>query len=164
MIFFIGFIFNRHHFVFQRLIWKMISVYFLWFDYWTLKEWKTAKVQNHSVLFRSRSILAIYTNDWSTFWYVYCCYLIFFWGGGGVGVGGGWVGFLNVCKPRTTTSPLTAWPTWIGILWKWASMFTNLAGDGECTPALFHVIRNFLANEICHFSRLSHQTTFYLGI
>ena len=27
----------------------MISVYFLWFDYWTLKEWKTAKVQNHSV-------------------------------------------------------------------------------------------------------------------
>ena len=27
----------------------MISVYFLWFDYWTLKEWKTAKVQNNSV-------------------------------------------------------------------------------------------------------------------
>ena len=27
----------------------MISVYFLWFDYWTLKEWKTAKVENHFV-------------------------------------------------------------------------------------------------------------------
>ena len=27
----------------------MISVYFLWFDYWTLKEWKTEKVENHSV-------------------------------------------------------------------------------------------------------------------
>ena len=98
---------------------------------------------------------------WSTFWYVYCCYLNPFFGK-----------FVNVCKPRTTTcileqqnlSPLSVWPTWIGILWKWASMFTKLAGVGECTPALFHVIRNFLANEICHFSRLSHQTTFYLGI
>ena len=28
----------------------MISVYFLWFDFWTLKEWKTTEVQNHSVL------------------------------------------------------------------------------------------------------------------
>ena len=27
----------------------MIRVYFLWFDYWFLKEWKTAKVQNYSV-------------------------------------------------------------------------------------------------------------------
>ena len=26
----------------------MISVDFLWFEYRTLKEWKTAKVQNHS--------------------------------------------------------------------------------------------------------------------
>ena len=25
---------------FQRLIWKMTSVYFIWFDYWTLNEWK----------------------------------------------------------------------------------------------------------------------------
>ena len=43
------YIFNRHNFIFQRLIWIMISVYFIWFGYWTLKEWKTAKVQNHSV-------------------------------------------------------------------------------------------------------------------
>ena len=78
----------------------MISVYFLWFDYWTLKEWKTAKVQNHSVLFRSRSILAIYINDWSTVWYVYCCYVFFCSGK-----------FLDMCKPRTTTFPLTDWPT-----------------------------------------------------
>ena len=42
------YIFNLHNFIFQRLIWKMISVYFLWFDYWTLKELVTAKVQNHS--------------------------------------------------------------------------------------------------------------------
>ena len=42
-----------------------------------------------------RSILTIYTNDWSTFWYVYCCYVYFFSGK-----------FLNVCKPRTTTYPL----------------------------------------------------------
>ena len=27
----------------------MNSIYFLWFDDWTLKEWKTANLQNHSV-------------------------------------------------------------------------------------------------------------------
>ena len=41
--------FNLYNFIFQRLIWKMISVSFLCFDYWTLREWKTAKVQNRSV-------------------------------------------------------------------------------------------------------------------
>ena len=96
-----------------------------------------------------RSILAIYTNVWSTFWYVYCCY--FFSGK-----------FLNVRKPRTKTSLLTAWTTWIDILWKWASMLTKLAGDSKCRLALFHAIRNFLSNEIYHFSRLSHQTNFLL--
>ena len=39
-----------------------------------------------------------------------------------------------------------------------ANMLTELAGDGECRLALFHTIINFLANEIYHFSRLSHQT------
>ena len=38
-------------------------------------------------------------------------------------------------------------------------MLTELAGDGECRLALLHVIRNFLANEIYHFSRVSHQTS-----
>ena len=42
--------FSFYNFIFQRLIRRAISVYFLWFDYWILKEWKTAKVQNHSVL------------------------------------------------------------------------------------------------------------------
>ena len=42
--------FSEHaRFMFQKLIWKMITVYFLWFGYWSLKEWKTAKVQNHSI-------------------------------------------------------------------------------------------------------------------
>ena len=99
-----------------------------------------------------RSILPIYTNDWSTAWYVYCCYVYFCSGE-----------FLNVCKPRTTTSPLNAWPTWIGILWKCTSMLTRLVGDGECSLALFHAIRNLLANKIYHFSRLSQQTAFLLG-
>ena len=43
------------------------------------------------------------------------------------------------------------------ILWKWASMLTKLARDGECRLAVFHAIRNFLANDIYNFSRLSHQ-------
>ena len=46
-----------------------------------------------------RSILPIYTNDWSTAWYVYCCYVYFCSGE-----------FLNVCKPRTATSPLPGPP------------------------------------------------------
>ena len=62
------------------------------------------------------------------------------------------VKFLNMCKPRT------GWLTSIGILWKWASKPAELAGDGECRLTRFHPIRNFLANEIYLFSRLSHQT------
>ena len=57
----------------------------------------------------------------------------------------------------------TSYGSWIGILWQWASMLTKLARDGECRLALFHAIRSFLANEMYHFSRLSHQTTFLLG-
>ena len=57
-----------------------------------------------------------------------------------------------MCKPRK------GWLTLIGILWKWASKPTELAGDCECRLTRFHPIRNFLANDIYHFSRLSHQT------
>ena len=60
------------------------------------------------------------------------------------------VKFLNMCKPRT------GWLTSIGILWKWASKPTKLAGDSECRLIQFHPIRTFLANEIYHFP-------FYLG-
>ena len=42
-----------------------------------------------------RSILAIYTNDCFTFWYVNCCYVSFFS-----------AKLLNMCKPRTTAYPL----------------------------------------------------------
>ena len=66
------------------------------------------------------------------------------------------VRFLNMFKPRTGL------PNSIGILWKWATKPTALAGDGECSLTWVHPIRNFLANGICHFSRLSHQS-FYLG-
>ena len=53
---------------------------------------------------------------------------------------------------------LTGLPTWTGISWKWANMLTELAGAGEWRLALFYAIRNFLANEIYHFSRLPYQT------
>ena len=39
------YIFDLYNFIFQRIMWKMISAYFLWLDYWTLKKWKTAKLQ-----------------------------------------------------------------------------------------------------------------------
>ena len=43
------------------------------------------------------------------------------------------------------------------ILWKWASMLTKLARDGECRLVLYHEIRIFFANDVYNFSRLSHQ-------
>ena len=66
------------------------------------------------------------------------------------------VKFLNTCKPRTGL------PNSIGILWKWASKPTKLAGDGKCRLTRFHRIRKVLANEIYQFSRLSHQTAVFL--
>ena len=44
-------------------------------------------------------------------------------------------------------------------------MLTEQAGNGEWTLAWFHPIRNFLANKIYHFSRLSHRTgcPIYIG-
>ena len=33
-------------------------------------------------------------------------------------------------QAKNSISPLTAWPTWVGILWK-GSMLTKLAGYGE---------------------------------
>ena len=117
------YMFSLYYFIFQKLIWKAISVYFLWFHYWILKEWKAAEVQNHSV-----SAYQLFTQ------------LIFS------------VKFLNTYKPRT------GMPTPFGILWKWTSKPTKLAGDGKCRLTRFHRIRKFLANEIYQFSRLSHQT------
>ena len=38
--------FNLYNIIFEILIWKVISVYFLWFDYWTLKECE--KLQKYS--------------------------------------------------------------------------------------------------------------------
>ena len=87
------------------------------------------------------SILTIYTNDWSTFDTFTGAMFI-----------SSSVKFLCMCKPKT------GWLTLIGILWKWASKPTKLVGDGECRLTRFHSIRNFLANDIYHFSRLSHQT------
>ena len=92
------YMFSLYYSIFQKFMWEVISVYFLWFHYEILRQWKAAK-KDHSV-----------------------------------------------------------WPTSIGILWKWSSKRTMLAGDGECRLTRFHLIRNFLANEIYHFSRFSHQT------
>ena len=35
--------FNLYNFIIQKLIWKMISAYSLWFDNWIFQEWKTEK-------------------------------------------------------------------------------------------------------------------------
>ena len=108
--------FNLHNFIFQRLIWK--NYYCLFFVVWLLNSqgMKNCKITESFC----RSILAIYTNDWSTLWYVYCCYVYSFSGK-----------FLNVCKPRTTShnlwqpgphglafyvSGLACLPSWLGMV------------------------------------------------
>ena len=42
-------------------------------------------------------------------------------------------------------------------------MLTKLGGDGKCRLAPLHAIRNFLANEIYHFSRLPTKLPSHLG-
>ena len=69
---------------------------------------------------------------------------------------GGHVYFFFYEIPKYVHDPCAS--TWINISWKWANILTKLAGDGKCRLAVFHAIRYFLANEIYHFSGLSHQT------
>ena len=80
--------FNLHNFIFQILLWKMISVFFLWFDYWTLKEWKAAKVQN---LYVSGYSLFTLMSGPLRFCHVYCRHVYFFS-----------ARFRKMCKLRTT--------------------------------------------------------------
>ena len=84
----------------------MICVYFLWFEYWTLKEWKTAKVQSHSV---AASLL--FAQMIGPLFDMFTGAMFIF----------SPVRFLIMCKPRT------GWPT-ARILWKWASKLTKLVG------------------------------------
>ena len=132
--------FNLYNFIFQRLIWKMISVYLLWFDYWTLRNEKLQKYR--IILLQHTSCL----HKWLVLSLI-CLLLLFFSGK-----------FLNVCKPRTTLYPLWQ-PGPTGLTFYGSELTCLQAGwDGDCRLVLFHVIKNFLANEICHFSWLSHQT------
>ena len=65
--------FSLYYFIFQRLIWKSISVYFLWFHYW-IQGIDRCKSRESFCL----SILIIYTNEWSTFWHLYWCHVYYF--------------------------------------------------------------------------------------
>ena len=138
------YMFNLYTFIFQRLIWKTISVYFLWSYCWTLKEWKTAKVQNHSV-----STYYLFTQMIAPlkFWHVYCSHAYFFY-----------------ARCQNVGKPITGF-----YLFWWASP-PGLAfyGSGPAhlprwleimNPGwLFHAIRNFLATEVYYFWSLSHLT------
>ena len=61
--------------------------------------------------------------------------------------------------------PRTGRPTWIGILWKWASKPTELAGDDECRLTRFHPIINVLPKWNLSFFKdvPSNRLTFYLA-
>ena len=135
--------FNLNNSIFQRLIW-MIRVYFLWFDYWFLKEWKTAKVQNYSV-----AAYELFTQMIGPLFDMFTVAVYFFFSGK----------FQNIYQPRTTLDLLSFDSlTHINGHFMQKAMLNKPARDGECRLTPFHAIRNFLANENYHFSRLSHQT------
>ena len=100
-----------------------------WLNSQGMKNWKSTESF-------CRSILTIYTNDWSTFGCVYCCYIYFFCGK-----------LLNVCKPGTATyllwqpglpglvfyeSGLACLPSWLGMVnadWlcsMWSEIFLQM--------------------------------------
>ena len=81
--------FSHYNFIFQRLIWKEISVYFLWFDYWIRK---SAEPFCLSILFAQMigSLFDIFTATMFIF---------------------SSARSLNICKPRI------GWPTSFDILW-----------------------------------------------
>ena len=91
------------------------------------------------------SILTIYTNDWSSFWHVYCCHVCFF--------------FFEIPKYVQAKNRL-GYLDWHFM--EWASMISKLTGYDECRLARFHPIRNFFANEI--YQRLSHFFSLVLVI
>ena len=82
--------FSLYYFIFQRLIWKAIRIYFLWFHYWIIKEWKAAKVENHSVsayqLFTQMIVPLLDMLTGAMF--IFCS-----------------VRFLNMCKPKQAGPP-----------------------------------------------------------
>ena len=64
----------------------------------------------------------------------------------------------SMCKPRT------GWPTSIGILWKWPSKPTELAGDGEWRLPRFNLIRRFCKWNFSFFKDASSsRLSFYLA-
>ena len=152
--------FNLYNFIFQRLIWKMISVYFLWFDYyWTLKEYKTSKVQNHSV-----SAYHLLQK-----WLVYLNFNLFTAAMGFFSS----VRFLNMWKPRITFyllwwagppwltfsgSGLACLPSWLGMLNPTFIIFqgssTKLAAFLLWQPTLYNqlLIQPLLLVPECYFS------------
>ena len=125
--------FSLFNLIFERLIWKEINVYFLWFDYWILKEWKLQKYR----------IILSYHTSYLHKWLVtlLTCLLLpclFF--------------FCEIPKYVQAKNRL-AHLDWHFM--EWASMLTNLAGYDEYRLVRFHPIRNFLANEIYHLQKLS---------
>ena len=137
---------SLYNFILQKLIWKMITVYFLWFDYWTFKEWKTAKVQNHSAA-------AYYLHKWLV--YLLKCLLYFFFLGNS---------YIFIYKPRTTLCPF----------WQPGPPGLTFYGSGlECLPSWLGMVnadwlysirsKIFLQMKFIIFQGCPTKLPFYLG-
>ena len=133
--------FSLYNFIFQRLIWKEISVYF----YGLIIEFsRNEKLQKYRIIISQHTI---YTNDWSPFWLVYCYRVYFF--------------FCEITKHMQPKNRLV-YLDWHFI--ECASMLTKLAGYDEYRLTGFHPIRIFLANKIHHFQGcLIKQAAFLPG-
>ena len=107
------YIFNLYSFNFQRLIWKIIIAYFVWFDHWTVKEWN-AKMQNHSASAYKLLKMVIGPLKFTAVMFVFFCKI-----------------HKYVLAQNNILSCLMTWPDFIVIIWKWASLLTGLPRDGE---------------------------------
>ena len=125
----------------------MISVYLLWFDYWTLRNEKLQKYR--IILLQHTSCL----HKWLVLSLI-CLLLLFFSGK-----------FLNVCKPRTTLYPLWQ-PGPTGLAFYGSELTCLQAGwDGDCRLVLFHVIKKFSCKwNLSFFMAVPpNRLPFYLG-
>ena len=124
----------------------MIRVYFLWFDYWTLKKWKTLQVQKHSVASYLHKCLVhflICLRCYACFYFYFILFIYLFFEGE------------EITKCRTRTTSLEQ--HYIPFDSLAHSMLTKLTGNGECWLAPFHLIRNVLANNVSIFQGCSNK-------
>ena len=143
--------FNIDHFFFRRLIRKIISVCFLWFDYWTLKGWNTGKVQNHFVSaykLLDKWLIVLNCNIFTTVIFFSC-------------------GILKYVRPRTKFYLLRAGPPWL-VFYLYSCYFCLILKIFTCCclVVIYSIISsiNFISSIIHFISIIIPETSWSNGV